>query len=113
MFLESMDQSSLSRLGEGVWEGVLPIEREQDDSGAAMKTSEELTSTSTGRELTGVPWFEEMVEGSALGRIKRRRGGGTSQDGRIRVEWEVVEFDGGEDDGGSGAAGVAKRKLEI
>lgn len=111
MNLESLDQSSLSRLGEGIWEGVLPIEPEQDKSGATVKTSEELTSTSQGREVTGAPWFEAMVEGSALGRIRRRRGGGTSQDGRIRVEWEVVEFDGGEDDGGSGATGVAKRKI--
>ncbi|KAI4128441.1 MAG: hypothetical protein LQ347_004175 [Umbilicaria vellea] len=109
--VESLDQSSLSRLGEGLWEGVLPVERKQDELGAAVMTSEELTGTSQGRELTGAPWFEEMVEGSALGRIRRRRGGEASQNGRIRVEWEVVEFDGAEDDGGSGAAGVAKRKI--
>ena len=111
--LESLNQSSLGRLGEGIWEGVLPIEREQEQMGSTEKSSEELTSTSQGREVRGAPWFEEMVEGSALGRMRRRRGGETSQDGRTRVEWEVVEFDGGEDDGSSsgGAVGVAKRKI--
>lgn len=111
MNLESLNQSSLGRLGEGVWEGVLPVEREHEQVGGAEKTSEELTSTSQGREVTGAPWFEETVEGSALGRIRRTRGGEISQDGRTRVEWEVVEFDGGEHNGGSVAAGVAKRKI--
>lgn len=100
-------------MDEGIWEGVLPVEREQEQMGRTEKTSEELASTSEGREVRGAPWFEEMVEGSALGRIRRRRGGETSQDGRTRVEWEVVEFDGSEDDGsGSGGVGGAvKRKI--
>lgn len=45
-----------------------------------------------------MPWFEEMVEGSELGRVKRRRGGETSSDGKTTVEWEVVEI-GGEEEG--------------
>lgn len=39
-----------------------------------------------GREIQGVSWFEEMIEGSKLGRIKQKG------DGRSKVEWEVVEF---------------------
>lgn len=46
----------------------------------------------------GLPYFEEMVENSRLGRIKRQKGGHTSLDGRTTVHWEVVEIDG---DGGS------------
>lgn len=45
----------------------------------------------------GVPYFEEMVENSRLGRIKRQKGGHTSFDGRTTVHWEVVEIEG--DDG--------------
>jgi len=50
----------------------------------------------------GMPYFETMVESSRLGRIKRQKGGHTSQDGRMRVEWEVVEIDGSDEvaDGG-------------
>ncbi|KAI9705851.1 MAG: hypothetical protein M1836_005257 [Candelina mexicana] len=70
-----------------------------------------------GREVglrsDGVAWFENLVSGSELGRIKRRGGVERSRDGRVRVEWEIVEWngtDGGED--GSGTGGPAKRKLE-
>lgn len=48
------------------------------------------------REIHGEPWFEEMIEGSELARLRRRRGGKTSADGKSSVEWEIVEF---EDDG--------------
>lgn len=44
----------------------------------------------------GMPYFEEMVENSRLGRIKRQKGGHTSRDGRTTVQWEVVEI-GGDD----------------
>lgn len=43
----------------------------------------------------GMPYFEEMVENSRLGRIKRRMGGHTSEDGTTSVQWEVVEIGGG------------------
>lgn len=61
----------------------------------------------------GIPYFEEMVENSRLGRIKRQKGGHTSQDGRTTVQWEVVEIDNSEpstgeetavDNGGSARA---------
>lgn len=44
------------------------------------------------RELSGSPWFEEMIEGSELGKLKRRRGWQESPDGKTKIEWEVVEF---------------------
>lgn len=47
----------------------------------------------------GIPWFEEMVEGSQLGRLlKARRGMGVSDDQSTAVEWEVSEMrhDGGD-----------------
>lgn len=43
--------------------------------------------------LAGVPWFEEMIEGSRLGRIMRsRRGMGASEDGSMAFEWEISEW---------------------
>lgn len=46
----------------------------------------------------GLPYFEEMVENSRLGRIKRQKGAQTSRDGRTTVQWEVVEIGGGGDE---------------
>ena len=62
-----------------------------------------------GREVRGNPWFEEMIEGSELGNIRRRRGGGRSSDGRTFVEYEVTEYESG--DGDNSITGTAKRKL--
>lgn len=62
-----------------------------------------------GREVRGTPWFEEMIQGSELGRIKRRRGGETSADGHTKVEWEITEFESGEGD--IPTASTGKRKL--
>ena len=55
----------------------------------------------------GSPWFESLVEGSQLGRIKRQKGGHMSSDGSVQVEWEVVEWTEEEDDSGA----LGKRKL--
>lgn len=85
---------------------------EEDDSLAATENSSDravTTSKNQGREVQGSPWFEEMVEGSELGRIKRRKGGRSSADGKTTVEWEIVEFEGDEGDGGG--TGAPKRKL--
>lgn len=43
--------------------------------------------------LAGVPWFEEMIEGSRLGRIMRsRRGIGISDDDTTTFEWNISEW---------------------
>ncbi|EGE80834.1 hypothetical protein BDDG_03775 [Blastomyces dermatitidis ATCC 18188] len=43
--------------------------------------------------VNGIPWFEEMMQGSRLGRVgRRRRGVGISADRSTRVEWEVSEW---------------------
>ncbi|KAI9877482.1 MAG: hypothetical protein M1830_003779 [Pleopsidium flavum] len=73
-------------------------------SGSVVKRSE-------GSESVGLPWFQELVEGSQLGRIgTSRRGGGVSADGRTRVEWEILEFGDGVH-GSDGGIGTAKRKI--
>lgn len=43
--------------------------------------------------LGGIPWFEELVEGSRLGRmLKARRGMGVSDDRSTGFEWEISEM---------------------
>jgi len=109
--LQSLSHISMARLGEGAWEGVLPIDLGQEEEGQRKENSSELAAQAQGREIKGVPWFEEMVEGSALGRLRRRRGWQTSADGSSTLEWEVVEFEGGE--GGDGAEGGSATKRKI
>ena len=84
---------------------------EADFSLERTEHSAAVTQQFQGREVRGVPWFEEMVEGSDLGRIKRRRGGKTSADGRVQYEWEVVEIEG--DEGENTMASTAKRKIDM
>ncbi|CAG8385324.1 unnamed protein product [Penicillium salamii] len=49
----------------------------------------------------GIPWFEEMMEGSRLGRLMRsRRGMGISDDQSTSIQWEFSEWH----DDGTGAA---------
>jgi hypothetical protein len=66
--------------------------------------------------LAGVPWFEEMIEGSRLGRIMRsRRGIGISGDDTKTFEWEISEWqdtDTGRQPTRVVASGSAKRKAE-
>lgn len=71
--------------------------------------SKQMANLGQGREVRGTPWFEEMIQGSELGRIKRRRGGETSPDGHTNVEWEISEFESNEGD--VAAASPGKRKL--
>jgi hypothetical protein len=58
----------------------------------------------------GLPWFETMVEGSKLGKMRRSRGQKRTGDGRLHVEWEIVEWT---DEGSEGEALTqGKRKLD-
>ncbi|APA10574.1 hypothetical protein SS1G_12623 [Sclerotinia sclerotiorum 1980 UF-70] len=61
----------------------------------------------------GIPWFETMVEGSRLGKMRTSRGRRSASDGRIKVEWEIVEWTGEEGDGQLLAnPTTGKRKLD-
>ena len=84
--------------------GLIPdasdLEDESDEDQRQQKTilsSPRPSSRSTAlRQSYGVPWFDSLVEGTRLGKMRRSRGVERSHDGRVRVEWEVVEF--GDDD---------------
>jgi hypothetical protein len=65
----------------------------------------------------GIPWFEEMIEGSRLGRIMTsRRGIGVSDDQSTTFEWEISEWHSGSDTGrtpSDSTAGTSKRKVDM
>lgn len=63
------------------------------------------------RELSGSPWFEEMIEGSELGKLKRRRGWQETADGKTKIEWEVVEFTA--EDGETTSVDGGKHRIEV
>lgn len=56
------------------------------------------------RESYGVPWFDGLVEGTRLGNMRKSRGVQRSQDGQVKVEWEIVEYNGTGDDHNDAAA---------
>jgi len=60
----------------------------------------------------GAPWFEEMVESTKLGKLKRQKGGHVSRSANVKIEWEVVEWTEGDDADDEAAEGVkGKRKI--
>ncbi|EGP88444.1 unnamed protein product [Zymoseptoria tritici ST99CH_3D1] len=104
--LGSLEDESLERLEEL---GILPDSSSDDSSayeteGTDRTPAEEepdamvprTTSTRPPHRMTsrGIPYFEELVEHSRFGRIKRQVGGHTSRDGTMSVRWEVTEIDG-------------------
>lgn len=63
-----------------------PNEAEEDGSTTAPNRSAAL------HESYGVPWFDGMVDGTRLGKLRRSQGIQRSQDGKIKIEWEIVEY---------------------
>ncbi|KAL8735502.1 MAG: hypothetical protein Q9181_002774 [Wetmoreana brouardii] len=102
----SLKRESIEKLSD---QGLLSGSVDALNTTKAEEKALDRTETSTGREIQGLPWFEEMIEGSELGRLKRRRGGQSSADGRSKVDWEVVEFSSETGDTG---ANTGKRKLD-
>lgn len=101
------DQAMLGQLG------FLPNGDSSDDDHVATDGPSRTTTRTLVRSdsrARGAPWFEEIVENTGLGRLKQQRGGHSSRDGAVRVEWEVVEWneaDDADDESGSGT----KRKV--
>jgi hypothetical protein len=101
------DQAALATLG------FLPGgDSSDDDAGSSAGPSRPSQSRALGRpdQIRGVPWFEEMVENTRLGRFKQQRGGHSSRDGSVRVEWEVMEWTEADDADDEGAM-PGKRKI--
>ncbi|KAJ5332691.1 Glutathione-dependent formaldehyde-activating enzyme/centromere protein V [Penicillium brevicompactum] len=103
--------------------GLLPEDFDEDAPHAGVSTSSDLAPAQTDSSVIvpsfetssefpdisrslqrgrtgGIPWFEEMMEGSRLGRLMRsRRGMGISDDQSTSIQWEFSEW---HDDGTGG-----------
>ena len=94
-----------------------PVSGESDTKGTekntlARQSDGNMERTERHGQSGDVSWFEEMLDGSSLGRSQRRgRGHGVSADGTVHVEWEVSEYREGDLDSDSGT-GRGKRKIE-
>ena len=83
--------------------GIMPDQSETEEEHIAAGESKG-TMTPPDRELAlrqsfGVPWFDTIVEGTRLGKMRRGHGIQRSQDGRINIEWEVVDYTNDESQG--------------
>lgn len=90
--------------------GILPSEALQDAEHDKEKIENVVpfagSNTMNDPANEGLPWFQTLIEGSRLGKMKRSSG--QRQDGRYKVEWEIMEWTDGDEVGG---ASPAKRKL--
>ncbi|KAI8217021.1 hypothetical protein K4K53_009522 [Colletotrichum sp. SAR 10_77] len=72
--------------------GLIP-ELEETERQSVVPT----TTTVIGRETRGVPWFESMIDGTRLGNLRHSQMVDQSRDGKVRVEWEIVEWTDADD----------------
>lgn len=73
----------------------LQSETDNDESGVVSSQSKKspITHTLRSGSTGGLSWFEELLDGSRLGRTQHtRRGHGVSADGTTTVEWEISEY---------------------
>ncbi|KIW88890.1 uncharacterized protein Z519_10374 [Cladophialophora bantiana CBS 173.52] len=88
------------------------LQQSDDDAAQGATTQQKnqpLTRTQRSGRTGGLTWFEEMLDGSRLGRTQNtRRGVGVSNDGWTQVEWEVSEYF---DDGSEELPTGSKRKI--
>lgn len=70
--------------------GLIP--EEEEDKTIVGRSSDVVGRNTALRQSYGVPWFDGMVEGTRLGNMRRSQGVKQSQDGRVKVEWEIVEY---------------------
>ncbi|CAM1505346.1 Fc.00g109830.m01.CDS01 [Cosmosporella sp. VM-42] len=78
--------------------GLIP----EDSESEGKEENQKPTRSTALRQSYGVPWFDGMVDGTRLGKMRRSQGVQRSQDGRVKVEWEIVEFNGDNGDQRSG-----------
>jgi len=94
--------------------GLLPKEATEDAENDKEVIEKAVTDVKGGdvEASEALPWFETMVEGSRLGKMKKMRGTRRSGNGRMTVEWEIVEWtDDNEERENDAAQQAGKRKL--
>jgi hypothetical protein len=98
--LGSLEEDDVALLDS--WGLLAPEDEEEENAGQGGPVAEAGASSSLAPRSAantvqvvaqrGAPWFEEMVEHSRLGQLRRQRGGYESHDGSTTVQWEVVEL---------------------
>ncbi|OOF95505.1 hypothetical protein ASPCADRAFT_207984 [Aspergillus carbonarius ITEM 5010] len=91
------------------------VQQEVPSSNVVIPSGSSISRSYRQGTFGGIPWFEEMVEGSRLGRMmKTRRGVGISDDQSTTFEWEVSEWtsdgSGAQRQVGTVAQAAGKRK---
>jgi hypothetical protein len=102
----SLLDEDLEKLGEL---GLLDDLKDNEEEGLSASHEQQRAAVTTSTLVgvvnhRGVPWFEDLIEDSQLGRLRRQKGGHTSADGSMTVQWEVMEWTSAdqEDEGVSG-----------
>jgi hypothetical protein len=101
------DQELLGELG------FLPSSESSDEEvtvAGPSRTTPTHTVARSGPQDAGAPWFEEIVRNTRLGRVKQQRGGYT--DSGVHVEYEVIEWNEGDDADDEGNSPPNKRKID-
>jgi len=106
--LTSSDLRDLEELGLLPAEALGNAEADKEAMGPVVPYAGSGILSGDGHE--GLPWFDTMVEGSTLGKVKRSRGQRRTGNGRVTVEWEIIEWTDGDGDEEE-AQGTGKRKL--
>ena len=92
--LESLSPDDLHDLHDIEERGMVPQPDYQlpstPCSAAADNAANEALRVNT--ESTSVGWNDDLMEGSVLGRLHRKRAASTFANSGVRVEWEVVEY---------------------
>jgi hypothetical protein len=92
--LEGSDLRDLDELGL-LPEGALGEWEVEEKAGGEVPSTMRTVVGEEGQHVEShgvVPWFETMLQGSSLGRVRRSRGKRQTQDGRMGIEWEIVEL---------------------
>ncbi|EXJ85095.1 hypothetical protein A1O3_05770 [Capronia epimyces CBS 606.96] len=90
------------------------VQAQTEQAVASLGDSPALTRTRRTGRSGDLSWFEELLEGSRLGRAQNiRRGVGVSADGSTSVEWEISEYieDGSEEPTSAATPTGSKRKI--
>jgi hypothetical protein len=104
--LSSTDLRDLEELGLLPKEALDDAESEKAQiNNAAISSERGISEKDSTAEL---PWFETLVQGSKLGKMKTSRGRKTGANGQWTVEWEVLEWTAEDEEGNN--ANPAKRK---
>jgi hypothetical protein len=80
--------------------GLLPDDTEQDEMDIVPTAGTEPGRELTGRDTTSIPWFDNLVSGSRLGKMRTTKNVQRSRDGASWVEFEVTEWTADDDNEG-------------